>query len=47
MWPTTIHCDCHGSQFSVSDGSVVKGPATEPLKESNVKQFEKKVYVTG
>ena len=27
----TINCPCHGSQFSVEDGSVVTGPATAPL----------------
>lgn len=27
----TISCTCHGSQFSTADGSVKKGPATEPL----------------
>ncbi|CAL9627237.1 MULTISPECIES: Rieske (2Fe-2S) protein [unclassified Streptomyces] len=27
----TIDCACHGSRFAVADGSVVRGPATEPL----------------
>jgi Rieske Fe-S protein len=27
----TIDCPCHGSKFSIKDGSVVKGPATAPL----------------
>ncbi|MFJ3673195.1 Rieske (2Fe-2S) protein [Streptomyces sp. NPDC090106] len=27
----TISCACHGSEFSVLDGSVKKGPATTPL----------------
>lgn len=27
----TIDCACHGSKFKVSDGSVVSGPAREPL----------------
>lgn len=26
-----IVCACHGSEFSVKDGSVVQGPATQPL----------------
>jgi len=27
----TINCACHGSQYSIEDGSVVTGPATFPL----------------
>lgn len=27
----TINCTCHGSKFSVTDGSVAGGPAPEPL----------------
>lgn len=26
-----ISCPCHGSRFSISDGSVARPPATEPL----------------
>src|SRR5262249_5436841 len=36
----TINCDCHGSQYSIEDGSVVQGPATFPLAEE-------KITVTG
>ena len=32
----TIDCKCHGSKFSITDGSVVNGPATEPLEEMGV-----------
>jgi nitrite reductase/ring-hydroxylating ferredoxin subunit len=28
-----IDCTCHGSKFSIVDGSVVDGPATKPLEE--------------
>ncbi|HET6562591.1 MAG TPA: Rieske (2Fe-2S) protein [Marmoricola sp.] len=28
-----IACPCHGSRFSAQDGSVVNGPATDPLEE--------------
>jgi nitrite reductase/ring-hydroxylating ferredoxin subunit len=32
----TIDCPCHGSQFSVKDGSVVAGPAPSPLPSAPV-----------
>ena len=32
----TINCDCHGSQFSIEDGSVVTGPATAPLPAKDI-----------
>lgn len=32
-----IHCGCHGSEFAVADGSVVTGPAEEPLPSIPVK----------
>lgn len=35
-----IICPCHNSKFSIKDGSVLQGPATEPLPEQ-------KVTVTG
>jgi Rieske Fe-S protein len=28
-----IPCNCHGSRFSLEDGSVLNGPATAPLGE--------------
>lgn len=33
---TTIDCGCHGSQFSLTDGSPVGGPATAPLGAKEV-----------
>jgi Rieske Fe-S protein len=32
----TINCNCHGSKFSITDGSVVNGPATKPLPARTV-----------
>ncbi|WP_030380919.1 MULTISPECIES: Rieske (2Fe-2S) protein [unclassified Streptomyces] len=31
-----IVCPCHNSQFSASDGSVKKGPATQPLAAAKI-----------
>jgi len=42
-----IHCDCHGSEYSITDGSVKNPPATKPLAESKTTVFEGAVYVTG
>lgn len=33
----TINCNCHGSKFSIEDGSVVNGPASKPLSKKAVK----------
>ncbi|MEV5609968.1 Rieske (2Fe-2S) protein [Streptomyces sp. NPDC052225] len=32
----TINCPCHGSKFSIEDGSVKHGPATQPLGEKKI-----------
>jgi nitrite reductase/ring-hydroxylating ferredoxin subunit len=31
-----VVCGCHGSRFRVEDGSVAKGPASEPLETLKV-----------
>jgi Rieske Fe-S protein len=31
-----IMCDCHGSAFSIEDGSVLNPPATAPLAEQTI-----------
>ncbi|WP_299445370.1 Rieske (2Fe-2S) protein [uncultured Phycicoccus sp.] len=31
-----ISCPCHGSQFDITSGAVVQGPATKPLPEKSV-----------
>lgn len=32
----SINCNCHGSKFSIADGSVMNGPAEEPLPAASV-----------
>jgi nitrite reductase/ring-hydroxylating ferredoxin subunit len=32
----TINCVCHGSEFSITDGSVVRPPAEQPLPSERI-----------
>jgi Rieske Fe-S protein len=32
----TINCTCHGSKYSIEDGSVKNGPATRPLASRGI-----------
>lgn len=34
---TTITCPCHGSQFDVTSGDVLRGPAREPVQSYPVR----------
>lgn len=40
-----IQCDCHGSQFSAKDGSVISGPALKPLAPKTVSVSGKTITV--
>jgi Rieske Fe-S protein len=42
-----IHCPCHGSIFSATDGSVVNGPASRPLDALTAKLNGANIDVTG
>jgi Rieske Fe-S protein len=42
-----IHCNCHGSEYSIKDGSVTNPPAPKPLAEAKASVFEDKVYVVA
>ncbi len=42
-----IHCNCHGSEYSIKDGSVTNPPASKGLAKAKTTVFEKKIYVTG
>lgn len=39
----TINCECHGSKFGL-DGSVVNGPAAEPLPEQQLRIDGDKIF---
>jgi len=34
---TTVTCPCHGSQFNVTSGEVLRGPAREPVRSYRVR----------
>ena len=36
---TTIMCQCHGSQWDVTTGAVIRGPATQPLHMHDVEEI--------
>ncbi len=33
---TTLTCACHHSQFDVTSGAVLRGPATQPVRSRSV-----------
>jgi nitrite reductase/ring-hydroxylating ferredoxin subunit len=41
----TIQCGCHGSRFSLRDGSVERGPATSPQPAYEVREQAGKVEI--
>ncbi len=43
----TINCTCHGSKFSIEDGSVKQGPATKPLPAAKVTESGDDLSVTA
>jgi 3-phenylpropionate/trans-cinnamate dioxygenase ferredoxin component len=42
---TTIMCQCHGSRFELTNGAVVRGPATEALATYEVEEADGEVRV--
>jgi nitrite reductase/ring-hydroxylating ferredoxin subunit len=42
---TTIMCQCHGSEFDITTGAVVSGPASRPLNVYEVKVVDGSVRV--
>lgn len=41
----SINCPCHGSKFSIEDGSVVAGPATSPLPKTPIVVSDKEIIL--
>jgi nitrite reductase/ring-hydroxylating ferredoxin subunit/uncharacterized membrane protein len=41
----TVTCQCHGSQFDITDGSVIHGPATAPIPSYEARVREGRLQV--
>ena len=37
---TTVTCACHGSQFDVTSGAVLRGPAARPVRSRTVQVLD-------
>ncbi len=42
----TIDCPCHGSEFKITNGAVVTGPAPSPLPSKQITVVDGKVMLT-
>jgi 3-phenylpropionate/trans-cinnamate dioxygenase ferredoxin subunit len=42
---TTLMCQCHGSRFDITTGSVISGPATKALNLYEVREVEDGIQV--
>ena len=42
---TTIMCQCHGSEFDVTTGAVISGPASRPLNVYEVQVAEGSIRI--
>jgi Rieske Fe-S protein len=41
----TIDCPCHGSEFKITNGAVVTGPAPSPLPKRQIKVVDGQVFL--
>jgi 3-phenylpropionate/trans-cinnamate dioxygenase ferredoxin subunit len=44
---TTVICPCHGSEFDVTSGAVLQGPAREPLATYQTRVEDSNLEVKG
>jgi nitrite reductase/ring-hydroxylating ferredoxin subunit len=44
---TTVTCPCHGSEFDVRSGAVLKGPAREPVGTYEVREEGENLEIGG
>jgi 3-phenylpropionate/trans-cinnamate dioxygenase ferredoxin component len=42
---TTLMCPCHGSQFDIASGAVLRGPAKRPLTTYEVREQDGEILV--
>ena len=42
---TTLMCQCHGSQFDITSGAVLRGPATDPLTSYEAREVDGEIQV--
>lgn len=42
---TTIMCQCHGSEFDITTGAVVSGPAPQPLDVHDVQVVDGSILI--
>lgn len=42
---TVVRCPCHGSEFDITSGEVVEGPATDPIDVFDVREEDGELRV--
>src|SRR5262245_52902322 len=44
---TTVTCTCHGSEFDIRTGHVLKGPASQPVRTYRIESATDTVHIDG